>query len=745
MSPDTPGADGLAFKVEPRWLALSIGALLFVLTPPAAAQPPALPVLAAVAPAGPIRSFPLPVSALLPDGSGRDYALVWADRARLAATGWPFRILDENGTVEEYIVATERRAGARNAGMVHYPVVYDDGVHIVLRATPDAAEELAMLGFSVRRLFADPMVWPRATSALASIDPSGFVPDPRVGIAMDRISQPALESLLRQLTGVEPAVADDAPYRFLTRHTRSGIPIQKATRFVFQRLQALGFEVRYQPWSRSGYTNLNVIGTRAGGARSNETVLVTAHLDSMPQGERAPGADDNASGTAAVLAAAGVLRSFDFERTLRFVLFTGEEQGLLGSAQTAAEAYAANERIVAVLNLDMLAWDAAGGPIVRLHTRTASRPGHIDDLAIASVFTNVVAAYGLSERLTALVKADGESASDHARFWDKGYPAILAIEDYPGDFTPYYHTTNDTIDHVNLRYFTAFAQAACGTAAHLALPVTQTAIDILEVVNSDWTPGSGIGAGVFCAQLAAGATESGADTHDLPCPDVVPELFPQWLRIHTDPYGVALQTDARPADHDTLFAIELTAVDTTGAGIACSNRLRFDFIAPPASDRIFTLRVHVHGDYTQDGRDFVCVTNLAQVVGSSGFVDLPNLDRVGDGVAYGLCEIAARQLDAGASACTLRIAAADATAIALDTDVQVGAHSIDALEVSATLGPGQTWLGLASYTNHTAPDLDSFDAGWTRVTRTIDRAALPASAQHYFRLRRTWTSPSPQL
>jgi len=95
-------------------------------------------------------------------------------------------------------------------------------------------------------------------------------------------------------------------------------------------------EASYHNWSRSGYTNRNLIGTLPGTARSNELVLVTAHLDDMPGGARAPGADDNASGSVAVLTAAEVFTQFRFERTVRFILFTGEEQGLLGSAQYAA-------------------------------------------------------------------------------------------------------------------------------------------------------------------------------------------------------------------------------------------------------------------------------------------------------------------------------------------------------------------------------------------------------------------------
>lgn len=83
---------------------------------------------------------------------------------------------------------------------------------------------------------------------------------------------------------------------------------------------------------------------------------------------RAPGADDDASGVVGVMTAAEILAPHPFQRTLRFVIFTGKEQGLCGSFAHAHAAVDAGENIVAVLNPDMIAWDADDDPILRLHT-----------------------------------------------------------------------------------------------------------------------------------------------------------------------------------------------------------------------------------------------------------------------------------------------------------------------------------------------------------------------------------------
>jgi hypothetical protein len=241
-------------------------------------------------------------------------------------------------------------------------------------------------------------------------------------------------------------------------------------------MQALGLAVSYHDWSLGGYTNRNVVGEEVGLTRPQEIVLVTAHLDDMPSWFRAPGADDNASGSVGVLVAADIMSRYRFERTVRFVLFTGEEQGLFGSHAYADEVFAAAENVVAVYNMDMIAWDESDGPTLRLHTRTTSNPGYPADLAIANLFSDVLNTYGLASSLTPTIDPDGIPYSDHAAFWDQGYSAILAIEDDESDFNPYYHTINDTLDRLNMTYFTNYVKASVGTAAHLAGPFLPIAI-----------------------------------------------------------------------------------------------------------------------------------------------------------------------------------------------------------------------------------------------------------------------------
>jgi hypothetical protein len=654
-------------------------------------------------------------------------------------------VLDQNAVAEQYVLAVEFRRGAREAAASRFTPLYDDGTRWLLRATPEEVEELSQLGFELQRFSPEPIVLSRPaqpaseTRGLVQLKQSS-IPDPLVSAMVGSVETTNLYRLVRRLSGEEPVVAGGEPCVITTRNTATGQPVRNAVRMVFERFQELGLSTTFSNWSASGYVNSNVVATLPGGTLSNELVLIVAHLDDMPSGSLAPGADDNGSGSAGVLAAAGVLSQYNFDRSIRFVLFTGEEQGLLGSARYAAAAKAAGDNIVAVLNLDMIAWNGSAPNTFQLYTRTTSSPGYTNDLLIATTFTNAVVAYGLTNHLAPVIIASGFNPSDHSSFWNQGYAAILAIEEYGGDFNPYYHTINDTLARFNLPYFTASVQAAVATVAHLAGPVGRMpSADVIELASSDWTPGSGIGAGVFLARHLPGATETGTDPCDLAVTNALANPDTNWLKLTTAPYGPALVTDSRPTNSETLFTINLTAVAPTGAVVSCSNRLRFDFVTPPAPNRIYTARIQVNGQFTQP-TNFLCVTNLRNVVTQGGYLDFYRLTNMPGDTVYGTCEIAARFLDTNRASCHLRLLSNSPSALTLATDAQIGVQIIDDFEFCTNL-IGNNWVWLSSFTNDVLPDADSFDTGWKQLTRTVDVSSLPAAPQHFFRFKRSWTTP----
>ncbi|HFD39399.1 MAG TPA: M28 family peptidase, partial [Anaerolineae bacterium] len=298
---------------------------------------------------------------------------------------------------------------------------------------------------------------PQREARTAAALPSAVTPNPLVQQMIDQVDADTVYSMTGELTGEWAAIVGGSPYTITNRNTYGGDPIQHATQYVYEHFQADGLDASYHVWNGAGYPN--VVGEITGLGRPDDIWLITAHLDDMPTNPIAPGADDNASGSTGVLLAAQIFGQYAWDCTLRFVTFTGEEQGLLGSDAYAQMAADNGDNILGVINLDMIAYNSDAYPILELHTRS----GNTGDLAIANLFADVVDAYGLD--LTPEIVQDGISASDHYSFWLRGYSAILAIEDFQ-DFTPYYHTVNDRLSTLDLDYYTEFIRAAVGTLAH---------------------------------------------------------------------------------------------------------------------------------------------------------------------------------------------------------------------------------------------------------------------------------------
>ena len=159
------------------------------------------------------------------------------------------------------------------------------------------------------------------------------------------------------------------------------------------------------------------------------------------------------------------------------------------------------ETIRGYLNLDMLGYNGTEPRNIDLYYR--STPAGSEQ--IADTFMDVVNAYGLD---LAPLKYDVATyttgnRSDNKSFWDQGYPAILAIEDYQGhDFTPYYHTDYRQALDTRHGLFHDFVKAAVGTFAHMSGCLLTGALDGGVTASHD---GSAI----------AAATIAMTDTHDL--------------------------------------------------------------------------------------------------------------------------------------------------------------------------------------------------------------------------------------
>jgi hypothetical protein len=405
----------------------------------------------------------LPVYARLV-GQGERYLLVGATPAEvdaIAAAGLLARLLDEDIAGRAYYLVYSPADGFCPEWSAYADLLLADQHFALLRVAPGQADRLAEAGFTLRRVTLDPK--PLRSARGGHIASVTVTPDPTVQVMIDQVYSSTLTSYTGGLSGEHEVEIGGGPYTILTRHTASGEPIEKATQYVAEHLTGLGLDVGYHDWSYGGYTNRNVVGELRGESNPDHIFVICAHLDDMPSGFVAPGADDNASGSVAVLVAADIMSQYRWDCSLRFALWTGEEQGLLGSHVYAMQAAAIDENIAGVLNFDMIAWDSTGGPDIDLY----SDPALTETYALSQLFADVVSVYDLD--LTPQLLDTGMGASDHASFWDYGYPAILGIEDHSdGDFNPYYHSPSDRLEYLNMPYYTEFVRAAVAAFAHLS-------------------------------------------------------------------------------------------------------------------------------------------------------------------------------------------------------------------------------------------------------------------------------------
>lgn len=306
---------------------------------------------------------------------------------------------------------------------------------------------------------------PAPLPAITRSAASGLASTATIQSVIDAVSQDGLTSLVSDLSGVSTPLIGAQPFQFQTRSTSAAIPIEKATQYAYETFAALGLDVHYQTWVFRTTQVRNVIAVQPGSAAGRCVYIAMAHLDSTayvdPQ-TLAPGADDNASGAAAVLMLAQTLSPEQFACTIRYILVTGEEQGLLGS-----EAYVntvSSDPILGAFVLDMIAYNSDTQPIVELTTRTNANGGSADQPLSAAVKT-AINNYAIA--LQPEDAPDNSAVSDHASFWQAGFPAIMVIEDWQ-DFNPFYHNASDTLDKLNMVYYTNIVKAVAGALADLA-------------------------------------------------------------------------------------------------------------------------------------------------------------------------------------------------------------------------------------------------------------------------------------
>lgn len=280
---------------------------------------------------------------------------------------------------------------------------------------------------------------------------------PSVQGMVNQVSGTLFMDWIRDMGNGRSTLVGGVPTTFTTRATPT-VLCDKAEQWAYERLLALGYtDVQYDPYVYSATSARNVVATLPGTVTPNQVVVLGAHLDSTSpiSATLAPGANDNASGVAGLLEIARILRGYTFEHTIRLVVFTGEEQGLYGSAHYANAAAARGDTIVGAVIFDMIGWHNVQNKI-DIEGETAYLP-------LMNVMKDACAQY----TTLATNMVIGSWGSDHVPFQDAGYSAFLAIEnEYPS--YPCYHQTCDSVGWNQPVFGAEVVKAGLATMAQVA-------------------------------------------------------------------------------------------------------------------------------------------------------------------------------------------------------------------------------------------------------------------------------------
>lgn len=325
-----------------------------------------------------------------------------------------------------------------------------------------------------------------------------------------RIEPSDLASRLRAMRVAEQALRDDGRRRFapiaarvrdavadvsvdrVYRHEKALFDFdskhltqpgnQKARDYLLAQYRSFGLDARAQPFdarvavSQSTIPTANILAVLPGTENPELVYVVSSHFDSRAEG---PGADDNTSGTAALLEAARVLSTRPQPATIIFASFTGEESGLLGSREFVRQAKRDSLKLVGALNNDMLGWSNDH----RLDNTIRYSNAGIRDLQHAAAFL-----------FTRMITYDAfyYKSTDAAAFYD-GYGDIVGgIGSYPVLGNPHYHQPHDVLEVENHQLI---AEASKTTVASLMLlassPSRITGITLTPAgggFSATWTP-----------------------------------------------------------------------------------------------------------------------------------------------------------------------------------------------------------------------------------------------------------------
>lgn len=236
----------------------------------------------------------------------------------------------------------------------------------------------------------------------------------------------------------------------------------EAARYIRAAMREAGYDVRAHSYEVRGRGCENLEAEIRGRQRPDDIIVIGAHYDSV---QGSPGANDNATGVAAMLALARAFKNRSPSCTLRFVAFTNEEPPFFQSSQMGSRIYARrcheeNDNVLLMLSLETIGYysDKPGSqgypfPFSFFYPSTANFIAFVGNMENALWVRRLLTAFRRHAQFPSEGGAlwewiPGVAWSDHWSFWKEGYPAVMVTDTAPNRY-PYYHTAADTTDKID--------------------------------------------------------------------------------------------------------------------------------------------------------------------------------------------------------------------------------------------------------------------------------------------------------
>ena len=238
--------------------------------------------------------------------------------------------------------------------------------------------------------------------------------------------------------------------------------LEQAAQYISTRLTAAGYTPRRQTFELAKLPLSNIEAVLEGSTRGAEIVVVGAHYDTVVG---CPGANDNATGVAAVLELAQRFSGRRQPRAIRFVAFVNEEPPFfqtehMGSAVYANALRSGDERVAGMLSLETMGYYAEErgsqrypAPMAAVYPDVGNFIGLVANVASARLLWRARRAFKRRtsfplQSATVPAAIPGVGWSDHWAFWQAGYPAMMVTDTAPYRY-PWYHTADDTPEKVD--------------------------------------------------------------------------------------------------------------------------------------------------------------------------------------------------------------------------------------------------------------------------------------------------------